>query len=108
MVIKAKNWHIDLTEVPKLEIKDAEFVVIDGVKYKRVEENGQVENPTPQTLFQKLVLPYHKVGYLLDEGQRNWICGIVSEWLSENIKKSELSEDLPLSHYVENLLKSIK
>jgi hypothetical protein len=108
MVIKAKNWHIDLTEVPKLEIKDAEFVVIDGVKYKKVEENGQVEKPTPQTLFQKLVLPYNKVGYLLNEGQRDWICGIVCEWLSENIRKSELSGDLSLSRYIDNLLKSLK
>jgi len=54
-------------------------IEIGGVKYQRI-----VEEPTPKppTLYEKLELPYSTVGYMFNEGQKEWICKIVGEWLS--------------------------
>jgi hypothetical protein len=56
-----------------------DVIVIGGVKYRRV-----VEEPTPKppTLYEKLELPYSTVGYMFNEGQKEWICKTVGEWLS--------------------------
>ena len=57
---------------------EGDTVTIMGEKYKRVEEPKE-----PQTLYDALQLRYFTVGYHFNEGQKDWICDIVKEWLSQ-------------------------
>jgi hypothetical protein len=56
---------------------DDDIVIINNVKYQRVEE----EPKKPQTLYEALELPYRTAGYMFDGGQKEWICEVVSNWL---------------------------
>ena len=57
---------------------EGDTVTIMGVKYKRVEEPKE-----PQTLYDALRLPDFTVGYHFNEGQKDRICEVVEEWLSQ-------------------------
>ena len=56
-----------------------DIIEINGVKYQKVEE----EPKEPQTLYDALQLRYFTVGYHFNEGQKDWICKVVEEWLSQ-------------------------
>jgi peptidase E len=57
---------------------EGDTVTIMGEKYKRVEEPEVLK-----TLYDALQLPYFTNGYHFNEGQKDWICDIVKEWLSQ-------------------------
>ena len=57
---------------------EGDTATIMGVKYKRVEEPKE-----PQTLYDALRLPDFTVGYHFNEGQKDRICEVVEEWLSQ-------------------------
>ena len=56
-----------------------DIIEIGGIKYQKVVE----EPKEPQTLYDALRLPYFTVGYHFNEGQKDWICKVVEEWLSQ-------------------------
>ena len=56
-----------------------DIIEIGGVKYQKVVE----EPKEPQTLYDALQLRYFTVGYHFNEGQKDWICKVVEEWLSQ-------------------------
>ena len=56
-----------------------DIIEIGGIKYQKV-----VEEPEElKTLYDALQLPYFTNGYHFNEGQKDWICDIVKEWLSQ-------------------------
>ena len=57
---------------------EGDTVTIMGEKYKRVEEPEVLK-----TLYDALQLPYFTNGYHFNEGQKDWICKVVEEWLSQ-------------------------
>ena len=56
-----------------------DIIEIGGVKYQRVKE----EPKEPQTLYDALELPNCAYGYYFSEEQKDWICKVVEEWLSQ-------------------------
>lgn len=56
-----------------------DIIEIGGVKYQKVEE----EPKEPQTLYDALELPNCAYGYYFSEEQKDWICKVVEEWLSQ-------------------------
>jgi hypothetical protein len=58
---------------------EGDQVTIMGVKYQKVEE----EPKEPQTLYDALQCPLYINGYHFNEGQKDWICKVVEEWLSQ-------------------------
>jgi|688.fasta_scaffold517107_2 hypothetical protein len=59
---------------------DDDIVIINNVKYQRVEP------PKPQTLslYDALELPYHTIGYMFSKGQKELICNTVRGWLIDH------------------------
>ena len=58
-----------------------DIIEIGGVKYQKVVE----EPKEPQTLYDALQLRYFTVGYHFNEGQKDWICKVVEEWLPDEL-----------------------
>ena len=58
---------------------EGDTVTIMGVKYQKVEE----EPKEPQTLYDALQCPLYINGYHFTEDQKDWICDIVKEWMSQ-------------------------
>ena len=56
-----------------------DIIEIGGIKYQKVVE----EPKEPQTLYDALQLTYFTNGYHFNEGQKDWICKVVEEWLSQ-------------------------
>ena len=56
-----------------------DIIEIGGIKYQKVVE----EPKEPQTLYDALQLTYFTNGYHFNEGQKDWFCDIVKEWLSQ-------------------------
>ena len=56
-----------------------DIIEIGGIKYQKVVE----EPKEPQTLYDALRLPDFTVGYHFNEGQKDRICEVVEEWLSQ-------------------------
>ena len=56
-----------------------DIIEIGGIKYQKVVE----EQKEPQTLYDALQLTYFTNGYHFNEGQKDWICKVVEEWLSQ-------------------------
>ena len=57
---------------------EGDTVTIMGEKYKRVEEPEVLK-----TLYDALQCPLYINGYHFTEDQKDWICDIVKEWLSQ-------------------------
>ena len=58
---------------------EGDTVTIMGVKYQKVEEEPEVL----KTLYDALQLPSYTNGYHFNEDQKDWICDIVKEWMSQ-------------------------
>ena len=58
---------------------EGDTVTIMGVKYQKVEEEPEVL----KTLYDALQCPLHINGYHFNEDQKDWICDIVKEWMSQ-------------------------
>ena len=56
-----------------------DIIEIGGVKYQKVEEEPEVL----KTLYDALQLPSYTNGYHFNEDQKDWICDIVKEWMSQ-------------------------
>ena len=58
---------------------EGDTVTIMGVKYQKVVEEPEVL----KTLYDALQLPSYTNGYHFNEDQKDWICDIVKEWMSQ-------------------------
>ena len=56
-----------------------DIIEIGGVKYQKVVE----EPKKPQTLYDAIELSNYTYGYYFSEEQKDWICNIVKEWMSQ-------------------------
>ena len=56
-----------------------DIIEIGGIKYQKVVEEPKEQ----QTLYDALQLTYFTNGYHFNEGQKDWICKVVEEWLSQ-------------------------
>ena len=56
-----------------------DIIEIGGVKYQKVVEEPEVL----KTLYDALQLPSYTNGYHFNEDQKDWICDIVKEWMSQ-------------------------
>ena len=68
------------TEMKNFETLDDNTVLIDGIKYQKVEEPKE----EPKSLYEMLVPPYNMVGYMFNDGQLDWFCDNVEKWLNDN------------------------
>ena len=50
---------------------------------EKVAQEPEEEPEELKTLYDALELPYFTNGYLFNEGQKDWICNIVKEWMSQ-------------------------
>ena len=56
-----------------------DIIEIGGVKYQKVEEDPE----ELKTLYDALQCPLYINGYHFNEDQKDWICDIVKEWMSQ-------------------------
>jgi peptidase E len=75
-----KSTEIEKTE-GEIKVLQAKLELLKEMeKHKTPVEE---EPKGPQTLYDALQLRYFTVGYHFNEGQKDWICKVVEEWLSQ-------------------------